>query len=314
MKKIISISMLLLCLLSIPQVALAQEYNVNEQEKSMQVILVIPAKVLFQNEDIIIKEEIEIGNKLIEPSHTEIDGYVFRGWYNGEYKWNFDEDIVTEHLTLIAKYTPVEKFNINIKVDENSILQPAILNKVDLSTEFDGLVETDEIDIILEVKDATKLVTENERQIIENVLEDNNLILGKYIDISMFMEINKDPLTKKAIHKTKNMARIELTIPENIRFNNKKYYLLRLHDGVVDTVFEGFPSGDWKISFETDKFSIYAIAYTEEEFANIDVNIPKTGDNIATSFVMLIISCLGLISILCYKVISSKRTLVKTNN
>ena len=298
MKKIISISMLLLCLLSISRFSLAQEYNVNEQEESVQVILIIPAKVVFQNEDIIIKEEIETGKKLIEPSHTEIDGYVFRGWYNGEYKWNFEKDIVTEHLTLIAKYTPVENFNINIKVDENSILQPAILNKVDLSSEFEGLAETDEIDIILEVKDATKLVNENERQIIENILNDNNLILGKYIDVSMFMEINKDPLTKKAIHKTKNMAKIELTIPEDIRFNNRKYYLLRLHDGVVDTVFEGFPSKDWKISFETDKFSIYTIAYTEEEFANIDVNTPKTGDIIMLWVTVLIISSLGIVSII----------------
>ena len=130
------------------------------------------------------------------------------------------------------------------------------------------------------------------------MVNDNNLILGKYIDVSMFMEINKDPLTKKAIHKTKNMAKIELTIPEDIRFNNRKYYLLRLHDGVVDTVFEGFPSKDWKISFETDKFSIYTIAYTEEEFANIDVNTPKTGDIIMLWVTVLIISSLGIVSII----------------
>lgn len=49
-------------------------------------------------------EEYNVGNKLIEPTHSDNPNYEFLGWFNGDVKWNFDTDIVENHLTLHAKY------------------------------------------------------------------------------------------------------------------------------------------------------------------------------------------------------------------
>ena len=51
-----------------------------------------------------------IGSKLIAPSkdpEKQVDSlheYAFDGWYNGETKWDFDNDIVTEDTVLTAKF------------------------------------------------------------------------------------------------------------------------------------------------------------------------------------------------------------------
>ena len=47
------------------------------------------------------------GERLTEPEATEVSGKTFEGWYREGVggKWNFDEDTVTESLTLTAVYT-----------------------------------------------------------------------------------------------------------------------------------------------------------------------------------------------------------------
>lgn len=293
MKKIVTMVLFLLSLSIFPIYVHAETYV---QEGKSMVSYSVPAKITFQNEDKTQNIEIEVGEKLKEPLHKEIDSYVFTGWYNGDDKWDFENDVVTDHMTLVAKYVEKDSFNINVKVDKESIMKPSILNEIDLGKEFEGVVEGDNVDIILEVKDASKIITETDKNKFERVINENNLVLGKYIDISLFMEINGDVSTRKNIHETKNKAKIELTIPEEIRENGRKYYLLRLHNGNIETVHEGFPTKDWKLTFETDKFSLYAIAYSEEEYTNINVNTPKTGDIIMLWVSLLIISSFGIVS------------------
>ena len=46
------------------------------------------------------------GDKIPEPADPSKVGYTFDGWYNGEYKWNFETDTVTGPMTLTAKWAP----------------------------------------------------------------------------------------------------------------------------------------------------------------------------------------------------------------
>ena len=45
------------------------------------------------------------GGKATEPTAPTKDGYTFDGWFNGETKWDFDNDTVTGNITLTAKWT-----------------------------------------------------------------------------------------------------------------------------------------------------------------------------------------------------------------
>ena len=46
------------------------------------------------------------GDTMPEPAAPSKAGYTFDGWYNGEYKWNFETDTVTGPMTLTAKWAP----------------------------------------------------------------------------------------------------------------------------------------------------------------------------------------------------------------
>ena len=274
--------------------------NVNaEQKNRVEVYFNIPANVIFKNEDLIIREEINCGEKLLEPSHVEVDGYIFKGWYNGDVKWNFDTDIVEDDITLMAKYIKEDSFTINTTSDENNAISASILNDIDLSNNIDDIEENDAVEVVLKVTDANDTITDTEKEKFEKITDDKNLIIGKYLDLSLIMKINGNEANSKEIHETNGKVKIELTIPEDMRFSNRKYSLLRLHNNKVEVVYEGFPTKDWKLVFETDKFSIYAIAYSEIKQNN--PNVPKTLDNIMMWVITLIISILGLGSIILFK-------------
>ena len=309
MNKIISVTILFIFLLFIPIGCYAENDSFNTQYEAVQVRVVVPAIVVFQNEDIVIKQEIEIGQKLKEPSHIDINGYIFIGWYDGEHKWDFENDVVEDHLTLIAKYKALDNFRVNVTIDEKSIMQPSILNSADLEAEFLDNSYNNNVNIILELKDADNLIHESEKQKFEKVFKQKKLILGKYINLSLFMELDHDLTTRKEIHETKNKIKIQITIPKDMRFNNKKYYVLRLHDDIVETIYEGFPNKDGKLTFETDKFSLYAIAYSDDNYIN--PNNPITGDNISLWFVLMIISIICIIVYIRKKITSSRIKLLE---
>ena len=270
-----------------------------EDNNKVEVYFNIPANITFKNEDLIIKEEVNCGEKLLEPSHVEIDGYIFKGWYNGDEKWDFANNIVKDDTTLIAKYIKKDSFSTKVTVDQNSNIKASIKNNIDISNYLEDVEENDNVNIILEISDASNIITEPEKQKFEEKISNNNLLLGQYIDLSLFMEINGNPSTRREIDETNNKVKIELTIPEKLRFNNRKYYLLRLHDNKVEIIYEGYPTRDWKLLFETNKFSLYAIAYSKIESNNI--NVPKTGDNIIIWISMLVVSLIGFISIVIFR-------------
>ncbi len=64
------------------------------------------------------EQKIVEGNKITRPADPTKTGYDFTGWYNGDKEWDFEKDVVTADLKLIAKYeenitnkTFVVKFN-----------------------------------------------------------------------------------------------------------------------------------------------------------------------------------------------------------
>jgi len=59
-------------------------------------------------------EEVVAGEKVKKPSNPTKNEFDFVGWYNGENRWIFEEDIVNSNLTLTAKF-----FGKNETVDEN---------------------------------------------------------------------------------------------------------------------------------------------------------------------------------------------------
>ena len=194
----------------------------------------------------------------------------------------------------------------NAKVIESA---DEVIAKIDFTDEdLDKINQGKNIDVYLEVKDINNSISSSDKSKIEEKLGNDKL--GLYLDVSLFKKVEGEEATK--ITETKTPITISFEIPDELinKDSNveRTFKVLRLHDGNVEEI-EVKVNGNIA-TFETDKFSTYALTYNDV----ITTSNPHTGDNIGTSFVMLIISSLGLISALGYIVISNKRKLVKTNN
>ena len=101
--------------------------------------------------------------------------------------------------------------------------------------------------------------------------------------------------------KVTNLAEaIELTvaIPTDIKNTNKdvtrKYYVLRNHNGTVEKL-DATLNADGTITFKTDRFSTYAIAYEDTTTAvKPAIKNPQTGDNVIIYFIIGLLSLGGI--------------------
>jgi len=57
--------------------------------------------------------KVEYNNKVSKPADPTKKGHTFKGWYVGDTEWNFTTNVVTEDITLTAKWQ-VNKYSINI--------------------------------------------------------------------------------------------------------------------------------------------------------------------------------------------------------
>ena len=160
-------------------------------------------------------------------------------------------------------------------------------------------METDgsQIEVSLKIetlKDAApeedvKLVKETLATIVKDLTVKNDYVSTEevksgieYIDLSLYMKIDDNPEEKISQLKGKELT-ITMEIPENIKSDKKgrQYYVIRVHDGseveVLDSVID-LEAGT--IKFKTDRFSTYAIVYTDVTDAEVNVpEIPKTADS-----------------------------------
>lgn len=71
-------------------------------------------------EETIESQEIKYNKKASQPEDPENDGYIFKGWYNGDAVYNFD-DPVKGDLKLTAKWDKIPTFIVTFKAEGNVV-------------------------------------------------------------------------------------------------------------------------------------------------------------------------------------------------
>ena len=94
-----------------------------------------------------------------------------------------------------------------------------------------------------------------------------------YFEAELFKSVTKDGVsTKSQISEPGAHIEISLRLPESLvskdRFILRKYKVIRLHDGKVDSLDAEFDKETNTLKFVTDRFSTYAIAYTDNALAS----------------------------------------------
>ena len=102
--------------------------------------------------------------------------------------------------------------------------------------------------------------------------------IGQYLDISLFkyMTVNGKQQDGVALHTIKNVLTISVAVPDAlINTNsavNRTYCIVRNHDGAITVLDAAFDAASKTLTFKTERFSDYAIAYK-------DTAVPGSGSN-----------------------------------
>lgn len=137
------------------------------------------------------------------------------------------------------------------------------------------------------VKDIAEEITDEDKKLITDTLKKDEAVIG-YFDINFLLKTEDEELGN--ITELENPIKILLDIPSDLPELKDKYvrtyYVVRIHDGETTKIEAEVVDG--KIVFETDKFSTYALAYTDT------VKNPQTGDNIIAYMIALLVSLTGI--------------------
>lgn len=138
--------------------------------------------------------------------------------------------------------------------------------------------------IWLETKDATDTVSAASKDAIAKALGDKKL--GMYLDVSMFKKVGD--AEAQALTQLNKKITITMKVPTELlpesEAQGRVYYIVRTHNGVVDLLDTTFDAKAGTIAFETDRFSNYAIAYSDI------VTSPATGDTFSTALWMTLMA------------------------
>ena len=130
------------------------------------------------------------------------------------------------------------------------------------------------VDIVLTVKEA------NVPDVVKTAMAQaaKGYTIGQYLDISLFkyMTVNGSQQAAVALPTTKDALTITVGVPDAlINTNsavNRTYCIVRNHEGTIDVLDAAFDAAGKTLTFKTDRFSIYAIAYK-------DTAVPSSGNN-----------------------------------
>ena len=140
------------------------------------------------------------------------------------------------------------------------------------------------------------------------------IMIGRYFEISLKETKEKDT---QPISELPEKLKVTVCIPEHLKAENRKFYILRLHtekDGSLD--FAQLSDEDDNpdtITFSTDKFSAYAIGYIDWETETaepLENTESVTGNNSAVNAIMAVVIAIaiGITSLLVWYITVRKRS------
>lgn len=128
-------------------------------------------------------------------------------------------------------------------------------------------------EIILEVTDIRDSVSPAEVAAVSSALKSGEEV-GIYVDCSLFKI--KDGTERTPIYNAYGQIGITLKIPKNIYAGDRTYSIIRVHNGAAENLGGTYDRTSRELTFYTDKFSTYAIAYTASNGGTDKPTVPST--------------------------------------
>lgn len=121
--------------------------------------------------------------------------------------------------------------------------------------------------VYLDVMNIDDTVSSAERSLVEAAAhrKDSGMQVGMYLDLSMYKKIGYAGPVKLSSTKG-NLLQIQIWVPQSlvpVNGKNRTFYVVRVHNGAAELIPAVYDADEKTLAFETDRFSTYAIVYTD---------------------------------------------------
>lgn len=250
------------------------KYTGEKQTQEVEQV-VINGKVLSKDDyEVIDHQAVKEGKHILK-----ING---KGNYTGTIEYAYV--ILPKDSDKIGEGTLTVKTTGNIEVNKNDLIDILVENKEITANELSEIANGKELEFVLDVKESSS------NKFIESSTKE--YIVGKYLDITLYKNIDG---TNKSIHELTKKLKISIELPTELINKDKTitrtYFIARSHNGKVDILETIYNEKTNSLTFETDKFSDYAIIYKDKKELKTTVTASinksntkqttkaKTGDN-----------------------------------
>ncbi|WP_370748222.1 YDG domain-containing protein [Faecalibacillus intestinalis] len=250
------------------------KYTGEKQTQEVEQV-VINGKVLSKDDyEVIDHQAVKEGKHILK-----ING---KGNYTGTIEYAYV--ILPKDSDKIGEGTLTVKTTGNIEVNKNDLIDILVENKEITANELSEIANGKELEFVLDIKESSS------NKLIESSTK--GYIVGKYLNITLNKIVNG---TSESIHELTKKLKISIELPTELINKDKTitrtYFIARSHNGKVDILETNYDEKTNKLTFETDKFSDYAIIYKDKKELKTTVTASinksntkqttkaKTGDN-----------------------------------
>lgn len=262
-----------------------------------------------------------------EKESTDEYDYIFKGWESesGNVEFTNPTEKTTQFMSeveigsvVFAIYEAVPKnpeLSGEVSVDIESPvkglkvdgLNDAVLTESDKA----ALAAGKNVDISMKVEEKElSSISQSDLKLMQNVLTEG-MKLGTVLDITIEKQIEGE--TVQQVTELNKPIKITVDVPKTLLSDKKDikrtFSVIRLHEGVAK-VLSDIDKKDETITFETNQFSLYGIAYKDEAVKQQSTSdngnptengVPKTGDSAQAMTFTLLCMMAGAVTVVCMK-------------
>ena len=194
------------------------------------------------------------------------------------------EETPAPDTTASESTTAPEEANggVNVNVGEGAPEAEIDMNKDQLmdavlSDEEKEQLGDGDVSIDFNISNADKTASDEEKKAVEDYLaamQDGSYELGLYVNLELFKTVNGD---KTAVTDTNKPIRITISVPEDLVKDGRAFGLVRVHDGEAEFL-KDLDTDPKTITIESDKFSTYAVVYSDEQASEPTQDGQQTDD------------------------------------
>jgi len=150
-----------------------------------------------------------------------------------------------------------------------------IFNIVFTPEELERIENGENAKVFIVINNINETITAEKKLLISEKMDNSGIdsfIIGMYFDITKFKQIGNDDPTQLFL--MGQYINISIEVPDDLRSDGRTFKVIRIHEGEAEIINGYYDHVTGLFMFETDRFSTYALIYSDGE-ADI-INVPET--------------------------------------